>query len=62
MDPREIAEWVERLRGESGVKIEKIRKRWQTDNPSIQGTWTPFLNKPPSQLNIGQDLPQFQKN
>lgn len=46
--PDEIEEWVERLRNESGVKVEKIRKFWHTENPSIQGTWTPFLNKPPS--------------
>lgn len=46
--PEEIEEWVERLRNESGVKVEKIRKFWHTENPSIQGTWTPFLNKPPS--------------
>ena len=61
MDQDEISVWVERLRGESGVKIEKMRKRWHTDNPSVQGTWTPFLNKPPSQLHIGQDLPQFRE-
>ncbi|KAM7440505.1 39S ribosomal protein L43 [Porites harrisoni] len=46
--PEEIKEWVERLRNESGVKLQKIRQFWHTENPSIQGTWTPFLNKPPS--------------
>ncbi|XP_073236229.1 large ribosomal subunit protein mL43-like [Porites lutea] len=46
--PEEIKEWVERLRNESGVKVQKIRQFWHTENPSIQGTWTPFLNKPPS--------------
>lgn len=46
--PEEIEHWVERLRHESGVKVQKIRKFWHTENPSIQGTWTPFLNKPPS--------------
>lgn len=46
--PEEVKEWVERLRNESGVKLQKIRQFWHTENPSIQGTWTPFLNKPPS--------------
>ena len=46
--PEEIKEWIERLRNESGVKVQKIRQFWHTENPSIQGTWTPFLNKPPS--------------
>ena len=46
--PEEIEEWVERLRHESGVKVQRIRQFWHTENPSIQGTWTPFLNKPPS--------------
>ena len=46
--PEETEEWIERLRHESGVKVQKIRQFWHTENPSIQGTWTPFLNKPPS--------------
>lgn len=46
--PEEIEHWLERLRHESGVKVQKIRKFWHTENPSIQGTWTPFLNKAPS--------------
>lgn len=46
--PEEIKGWVERLRNESGVKVQKVRQFWHTENPSIQGTWTPFLNKPPS--------------
>jgi large subunit ribosomal protein L43 len=46
MELQDINKWLERLRGESGIKIEKIRKPWHTDNPSIQGTWTPFINKP----------------
>ena len=29
----------------SGVKAEKLKKPWYTANPSIQGTWTPFLYK-----------------
>ena len=46
--PDEIEEWAVRLRHESGVKVQKIRQFWHTENPSIQGTWTPVLNKPPS--------------
>ncbi|XP_020913097.1 39S ribosomal protein L43, mitochondrial [Exaiptasia diaphana] len=44
--PQDIQVWLDRLKGESGKKIEKIRKFWHTDHPSIQGTWTPFMNKP----------------
>lgn len=48
MTPEKITEFVTRLRNESGEKVEKIRKYWHTENPSIQGTWNPFLHKPPS--------------
>ena len=50
-EPHDINTWLERLKGESGNKIEKIRKFWHTENPSIQGTWNPFINKPLSKLN-----------
>ena len=45
-DADDIQKWVDRLRSESGVKLGRTARRWQTDNPSIQGTWTPFMNKP----------------
>lgn len=48
MTPEKIKECVTSLRNESGEKVEKIRKHWHTENPSIQGTWNPFLHKPPS--------------
>ena len=41
----EICQWVEHLRTRSGVDIVRLRKTWHTDNPSIQGIWTPFTNK-----------------
>ncbi|EDO49536.1 predicted protein [Nematostella vectensis] len=61
MQPSEISEWTRRLLGESGAKIEKIRKFWHTDNPSIQGTWDPFLNKPSSTLSF-DSLQEQSKN
>ena len=51
-EPQTIRTWVERLKGESGVKIEPIPRRWHTDNPSTQGTWNPFLNQPSCRLDL----------
>ena len=48
MKPEEVEEVVTSLRNESGEEIKKLRKFWHTENPSIQGTWNPFLNRPPS--------------
>jgi len=48
MKPEEVQEIVTSLRNESGEEVKKLRKFWHTENPSIQGTWNPFLNKPPS--------------
>ena len=42
----ELVRWVEHLRTRSGKPITKMGKPWHTDNPSIQGTWTPFTNRP----------------
>ena len=42
---KEIMEHVSLLRTSSGIKATKLKKWWHTDNPSIQGNWTPFLNK-----------------
>jgi large subunit ribosomal protein L43 len=50
-DAKDIEKWVDTLQSESGRKLERTR-RWQTDNPSIQGTWTPFMNKPSCRLDI----------
>ncbi|XP_066915134.1 large ribosomal subunit protein mL43-like [Clytia hemisphaerica] len=48
-----IREWLERLRNESGRqwRSERLHQPWLSDNPSIQGTWSPFLNKPPVDIN-----------
>ena len=51
LDQNAICQWVEHLRTRSGQDIVRLRKGWHTDNPSIQGTWTPFTNKDTS-LNI----------
>ena len=44
----EISKWIEYMRTRSGVNIQRIRKPWHTENPSIQGTWHPFTNKDPA--------------
>lgn len=41
----QICQWMEHFRTRSGVDIVRLRKNWHTDNPSIQGIWTPFTNK-----------------
>lgn len=52
-DNKAIWEWLERLRNESGRqwRSERLHQTWITDTPSIQGTWTPFLFKPPVNIN-----------
>ncbi|XP_022110478.1 39S ribosomal protein L43, mitochondrial-like isoform X2 [Acanthaster planci] len=47
----DIIKEIELLRTQSGLDIVRIRKQWHTDNPSIQGYWHPFYNKP-TELNI----------
>ncbi|KAL5477902.1 hypothetical protein EMCRGX_G024757 [Ephydatia muelleri] len=42
---KEVKEHVDLLRTSSGIKATKLKKWWHTDNPSIQGNWSPFLNK-----------------
>ena len=51
-DVEDIQKWVDRLRSESGKKLEKNTRRWHTDNPSIQGTWTPFIHNSSCRLDI----------
>lgn len=44
----EIGKWLELLRTQSGDKTNlRYRKMWHTENPSIQGPWTPFTHKDP---------------
>ncbi|KAI5932576.1 large ribosomal subunit protein mL43 [Manis javanica] len=42
----EIATLVQKLADQSGLDVIRIRKPFHTDNPSIQGQWHPFTNKP----------------
>ena len=41
----EVSGHVDLLRTSSGIKTVKLSKPWHTDNPSIQGNWTPFHYK-----------------
>ncbi|NWI11402.1 RM43 protein, partial [Crypturellus soui] len=44
----EITHLATRLANQSGLEIVRIRKPFYTANPSIQGQWHPFTNKPPA--------------
>ncbi|XP_019965296.1 large ribosomal subunit protein mL43 [Paralichthys olivaceus] len=44
----QISELLTKLTNQSGLEIIRIRKPFHTDNPSIQGQWHPFTNRPPS--------------
>lgn len=47
----EIHQLIQKMASQSGLDIIRIRKPYHTDNPSIQGQWHPFINKPTS-INI----------
>ncbi|XP_067393122.1 large ribosomal subunit protein mL43 isoform X2 [Emydura macquarii macquarii] len=47
----EITQLIQKLANQSGLEVIRIRKPFHTDNPSIQGQWHPFTNKP-SALNM----------
>lgn len=49
----EVVKWVNLLRTESGNQIIRMRKMWHTDCPSIQGPWSPFVNRDP-ELNLAE--------
>ncbi|XP_037611403.1 39S ribosomal protein L43, mitochondrial [Sebastes umbrosus] len=51
----QILELLTKMTNQSGLDIIRIRKPFHTDNPSIQGQWHPFTNRPPS---IGPIRPQ----
>lgn len=51
----QISDLLTKLTNQSGLDIIRIRKPFHTDNPSIQGQWHPFTNRPPS---IGPIKPQ----
>lgn len=41
----EITKWLNLMRTRAGAPIMAYRKMWHTDNPSIQGVWSPFENQ-----------------
>ncbi|XP_077992490.1 large ribosomal subunit protein mL43-like [Glandiceps talaboti] len=45
MTQEQIRDNVSLLRTQSGVDVVRMRKPMHTDNPTIQGLWTPFTNK-----------------
>ncbi|XP_053269365.1 39S ribosomal protein L43, mitochondrial [Pleuronectes platessa] len=53
----QISELLTKLANQSGLEIMRLRKPFHTDNPSIQGQWHPFTNRPPA---IGPIRPQKQ--
>ncbi|XP_047465272.1 39S ribosomal protein L43, mitochondrial [Mugil cephalus] len=53
----QILELLTKMTNQSGLDIIRIRKPFHTDNPSIQGQWHPFTNRP---LSIGIIKPQKQ--
>lgn len=56
----ECAKWLDLLKTQSGNEIIRLRKLWHTENPSIQGVWTPFTNRAP-ELNT-YNFPQVFSN
>ena len=44
-DKDKVAQWVGLLKGRSGLQIQRLRKDWHTETPSIQGIWHPFMFK-----------------
>ncbi|XP_053197471.1 39S ribosomal protein L43, mitochondrial [Scomber japonicus] len=56
---QQVSELLTKLTNQSGLDIIRIRKPFHTDNPSIQGQWHPFTNRPPS---IGPIRPQSQSS
>ncbi|XP_077407362.1 large ribosomal subunit protein mL43 [Vanacampus margaritifer] len=42
----QVSEVLAMLTNQSGLDVIRIRKPFHTDNPSIQGLWHPFTNRP----------------
>uniref|UniRef100_A0A8C5R7B3 Large ribosomal subunit protein mL43 n=1 Tax=Leptobrachium leishanense TaxID=445787 RepID=A0A8C5R7B3_9ANUR len=62
MSADDIHQLIQKMANQSGLEIIRIRKPQHTDNPSIQGQWHAFTNKPTS-VNIKTfegTLPQAQ--
>nr|XP_009663869.1 PREDICTED: 39S ribosomal protein L43, mitochondrial [Struthio camelus australis] len=53
----EIAQLATKLANQSGLDIIRIRKPFHTANPSVQGHWPPFTNKPTVLTVRGPRLP-----
>ncbi|KAK9498737.1 hypothetical protein O3M35_003305 [Rhynocoris fuscipes] len=47
----EVYKWLNLLTTRAGKEVMRYRKLWHTDNPSIQGIWTPFTFRDPA-LNL----------
>lgn len=51
---QEVSKWLELLRTQAGNHDgTRLRKFWHTENPSIQGPWTPFTFRDPA-MNLVQ--------
>lgn len=45
---QDVTKWIGLLRTQNGNSSAlRLRKMWHTDQPSIQGPWTPFTHKNP---------------
>jgi large subunit ribosomal protein L43 len=42
----QINQWLEFHRTRNGNEIVRLMEPSHTENPSVQGVWTPFTNKP----------------
>ena len=53
LDDTAIWDWIDRFRNESGRdwQRERLKKPWISTQPSIQGTWNPFMYKPVVDVN-----------
>lgn len=59
MNKMEVTEWIDFHVNKSGERVKRYRKYHQTEWPSVQGVWTPFLNLP-SELNV-QSFPNQER-
>merc|ERR1711976_185864 len=44
-DKETLCKWIGHFRNHSGIQIVRLKHHWHTDNPSIQGIWTPATNR-----------------
>lgn len=63
MASEEICQWLTHMKDISGVENHRLIQRWHTDTPSIQGAWTPYVNKDPRMnvIEYPSNLPEFKK-